>query len=196
LVNTTKAAARGCSYSAALSSIDHMANFDPDHPFYVANRDKLNGLAKRQRQTEQTVWRASSLLSSGDLKGARKVARLAADTAVSCQNQAVSVLLDGIDRAIKQKREAQQQANRQNAAALLPGLVDLSRALSGGAAGPAPNAGALAASTAAAFNIELPANAADPCAFNYEYKTKWDPQPVCTCIGYTFDPSRFRCVQH
>jgi hypothetical protein len=195
LINNTKAAAEGCNYAAALSSIDHMTNFDPKHPFYVANRDRLRRLARRQRQTERTVWQASSLLSGGDLKGARDVARTAADTAVSCQNQAVAVLLDGIDIAIKQEREARQQANRKAAAALLPSLVDLSRALSGGATEPTDDSNALAQSAAATFGLQLPTAAADPCAFKYEYRNKWNTEPVCTCDGYVFDTRTFRCVR-
>ena len=56
LVNNTKAAAKGCNYPAALASVDHLANFDPQHPFLVANRDNLRSLSRRQRQTEKAVW--------------------------------------------------------------------------------------------------------------------------------------------
>lgn len=195
IVETAKAAAAGCSFEAAKMAAEQMKLFDPADPWLVANLPKLERLAERQRTTEQTVWAANSALSAGDLKRARKLAATAADNAVSCQSQAVGELVRGIDAAIAADQQARSAANRQAAAALLPGLVDLSRALSGAAAGPGlPQGGGVpppsyGGATAPALG------AADPCAFKFVYPSKWSVEPVCTCSGYRFDARRFRCAR-
>lgn len=195
IVETAKAAAAGCSFEAAKMAAEQMKLFDPADPWLVANLPKLERLAERQRTTEQTVWAASSALSSGDLKRARTLARTAADNAVSCQSQAVGELVRGIDAAIAAQQQARQAENRRAAAALLPGLIDLSRALSGAAAGPAPARGggvpppSYGGVPAAALGV------ADPCAFQFVYKSKWSVEPVCTCAGYRFDARQFKCVR-
>lgn len=194
LVSNTKAAAEGCNYPAALASIDQMANFDPQHPFLVANREKLRSLARRQEKTEETIWQASSALQAGDLKRSRAIAQTAADTAVSCQNQAVATLLNGIDTAIRQTRELKSLERRRVAASLLPGLVSLSHALSGAQSGAPIDVDALIAETAAAFGADLPLNALDPCTFKYQYPDTSSLEPTCACPGYRFDPGQFRCV--
>jgi hypothetical protein len=194
IVETAKAAAAGCSFEAALMAAEQMKLFDPQDPWLVANLPKLRLLAERQRTTEATVWQASSALSAGDLKRARKLAGTAADNAVSCQSQAVAELVRGIDAAIASDRAARNAANRRAAAALLPGLVDLSRTLSGGGAGkpptrpgsvPPPSVSRPAASVAGP----------DPCAFRFAYKSKWSVEPVCSCPGYRFDARQFKCVR-
>lgn len=195
IVETAKAAAAGCSFEAAKTAAEQMKLFDPQDPWLVANMPKLERLAERQRTTEQTVWAANAALSSGDLKRARKLAATAADNAVSCQSQAVGELVRGIDAAITARQQARSAANRQAAAALLPGLVDLSRALSGGVAGPAP---ALGGGVPAPSYGGVPASAlgaADPCAFTFVYRSKWSVEPVCTCPGYRFDARRFKCAR-
>jgi len=195
IVETAKAAAAGCSFEAAKMAAEQMKLFDPADPWLVANLPKLERLAERQRTTEQTVWAASSALSANDLKRARRLAATAADNAVSCQSQAVGELVRGIDAAIAAQQQARSAANRQAAAALLPGLVDLSRALSGAAAGPAlpRGGGVLPPSYGGAAAPAL--GAADPCAFQFVYKSKWSVEPVCTCPGYRFDARRFKCVR-
>ncbi len=195
LINNTKAAAKGCNFPVALVSVDHMANFDPQHPFLVANRDNLRSLARRQRRTEETVWQSSSALQGGDLKGARVIAQAAADTAVSCQSPAVAALLDGIDVAIKQTRELKTLKRRQAASRLLPGLIGLSNALIGAQSGVPIDVEALMANTAATFGADLPLNVLDPCAFKYDYRDTSSLEPACSCAGYEFDPQRFRCAR-
>lgn len=195
IVETAKAAAAGCSFEAAKMAAEQMKLFDPADPWLVANLPKLERLAERQRTTEQTVWAANSALSSGDLKRARKLAGTAADNAVSCQSQAVGELVRGIDAAIAAQQRARQAENRRAAAALLPGLIDLSRALSGGAAGPAPARGG-GVPPPAYGGVPAPAlGVADPCAFQFVYKSKWSVEPVCTCPGYRFDARSFKCVR-
>ena len=171
-----------------------MTNFDPDHPWLEANLEKLRGLGRRQTATEQTIWQASSALSSGDLKRARNLALAAADTALSCQSEAVSGLVRGIDTALQQKRAVRDANRRKAAAALLPGLIDLSRVLSGAAsAGVQPSSEALAGSTAQILGVTLPGGL-DPCAFTFEYRDLSRLRPACNCAGYVFDPGQFRCV--
>lgn len=195
IVETAKAAAAGCSFEAAKMAAEQMKLFDPADPWLVANLPKLERLAERQRTTEQTVWAANSALSSGDLKRARTLARTAADNAVSCQSQAVGELVRGIDAALTAQQQARSASNRQAAAALLPGLVDLSRALSGAAAGPttARNGGVPPPAYGGAPAPAL--GAADPCAFRFVYQSKWSVEPVCTCPGYRFDARRYKCVR-
>jgi len=195
IVETAKAAAAGCSFEAAKMAAEQMKLFDPADPWLVANLPKLERLAERQRTTEQTVWAANAALSSGDLKRARSLAGTAADNAVSCQSQAVGELVRGIDAAIAAQRQARQAENRRAAAALLPGLIDLSRALSGAAAGPAPARGG-GVSPPSYGGVPAPAlGVADPCAFQFVYKSKWSVEPVCTCPGYRFDARQFKCVR-
>jgi hypothetical protein len=194
LIATAKAAAAGCSFEAALRAAEQMARFDPEDPWLVANLPKLRLLAERQRTTEATVWQASSALSAGDLKRARKLAGTAANNAVSCQYQAVAELVRGIDAAIASDRAARDAANRRAAAALLPGLVDLSRTLSGGAAGkPATRPGSVPPPSVSrpAASVAGP----DPCAFKYTYESAWSVEPICSCPGYRFDARQFKCVR-
>ncbi len=194
-VETAKAAAAGCSFESALMVAEQMTRFDPNDPWLVANLPKLKRLAERQRTTEATVWQASSALSSGDLKRARKLAGTAADNAVSCQSQAVGELVRGIDAAIAADREARNADNRRAAAALLPGLVDLSRALSGAAAAPPSARGGAVPPSSFGGGTRGAAGAPDPCAFKYAYKTAFSVEPICTCSGYRFDARQFRCVR-
>ncbi len=195
IVETAKAAAAACSFEAALMSAEQMARFDPEDPWLVANLPKLKRLAERQRTTEATVWQASSALSSGDLKRARKLAGTAADNAVSCQSQAVSELVRGIDAAIASDREARSAENRRAAAALLPGLIDLSRAVSGAAAGPASRPAGSVPLPSYGSSSRATAAAPDPCAFKYAYKSTWSVEPICSCPGYRFDARQFRCAR-
>lgn len=194
-VETAKAAAASCAFESALTVAEQMTRFDPNDPWLVANLPKLKRLAERQRTTEATVWQASAALSSGDLKRARKLAGTAADNAVSCQSQAVGELVRGIDAAIAAEREARSADRRRAAAALLPGLVDLSRALSGAAAGPAPVPGVAVPPPSFGAGARGAAGAPDPCAFKYAYKTAFSVEPICTCPGYRFDARQLRCVR-
>lgn len=195
VVETAKAAAAACSFEAAKTAAEQIKLFDPADPWLVANLPKLERLAERQRTTEQTVWAANAALSSGDLKRARKLAATAADNAVACQSQAVAELVRGIDAAITAQKEARQAENRRAAAALLPGLVDLSRALSGAAAGsvPLPAGGGPAPAYGGVPAAAL--GTADPCAFKFVYESKWSVEPVCSCPGYRFDGRQFRCAR-
>ena len=194
LVNNTKAAAKGCNFPAALASVDHLANFDRQHPFLVTNRNNLRSLARRQRQTEQTIRQAGSALQAGNLKGALATAQAAAGTAVSCQSQPLAALLDGINTAIQQERQLKHQKRRQAAGRLLPALVGLSNAMIGAQSGVPIDPEALIVTTAASLGAKLPLNAVDPCAFKYEYRDRASVEPVCTCSGYRFDAGQFRCV--
>jgi hypothetical protein len=194
-VETAKAAAAGCSFESALMVAEQMTRFDPNDPWLVANLPKLKRLAERQRTTEATVWQASAALSSGDLKRARKLAGTAADNAVSCQSQAVGELVRGIDAAIAADREARSADNRRAAAALLPGLVDLSRALSGVAGVPASARGVAVLPPSVGGGTRSAPGAPDPCAFQYAYKTALSVEPICTCPGYRFDARQLRCVR-
>jgi len=199
LMDNARAAVGACNFHAALLTADHMLNFDPEHPWLVANHQRLRDLALRQRATEDAVWQASSALSSGDLKRARKLAGAAADTAVSCQSRAVSELLHGIDDAIEHKRQLRAADNRAAMAALLPGLVELANAAIATKYGttPAPagssSYGGAAASTRSGSAPLV--SAPDPCAFKYEYRNVWNTEPVCTCPGYRFDGKQHRCVK-
>ena len=194
-VETAKAAAAGCSFESALMVAEQMTRFDPNDPWLVANLPKLTRLAERQRTTEATVWQASAALSTGDLKRARKLAGTAADNAVSCQSQAVGELVRGIDAAIAADREARSADRRRAAAALLPGLVDLSRALSGAAGGPPSSRGVAVLPPSLGGGARSPPGAPDPCAFKYAYKTVFSVEPICTCPGYRFDARQFRCAR-
>ncbi len=190
LINTAKAAVTGCSYPAALAAADQMTNFDPEHPWLRANHEKLKRLAARQRTTQQTVWQASSALQQGDFKEARRLALTAADTAVSCQTQAVSALVTGIDTAIEQQRTERRMARGRAAASLLPVLFNLARVASGGHGATGSPAG-----TGAAIPSAAPAvGGVDPCAFKLEFPDRTSLVPVCGCPGYVFDVKRFRCA--
>jgi hypothetical protein len=195
IIETAKAAAQGCNFQAALQAAEQMTRFDPEDPWLVANLPKLRHLAERQRVTEATVWQASSALSSGDLKRARKLAGTAADNAVSCQSTAVSELVRGIDAAILSDKQARSADNRRAAAALLPGLIDLSRIVSGAAAG-TPSYPTGGVPPPSSYSVPKTAvSGPDPCAFRYAYKSVWSVEPVCTCAGYRFDARQFRCVR-
>jgi len=198
LTNNARAAVEACNFHAALMTADHMTNFDPEHPWLAANHQRLRDLALRQRATEDAVWQASSYLSSGDYKRARKLASAAADQAVSCQSRAVSELLRGIDAAIEHNRQMRAADNRRAAAAMLPGLIDLANAVSAHHYGSAPSTSGTSygGSTAPNWSASTPAvNAPDSCAFKYEYRNVWNVEPVCTCPGYRFDASQHRCVK-
>ncbi len=191
LINTAGAAAKACNYRAALASADHMTNFDPGHPWLAANHAKIRRLDRRQQATVRAVWEASSALSAGQIERARDLAAQAADSSVSCQAAAMSTLLNGIETAMRQQREAKNIARSQAAAALLPGLVDLARVIGGGQPAlttPTTSQGVQAVST-------LIPGAADPCGFSFEYHDLTRLEPVCTCPGYSFDIRQFRCVR-
>ncbi len=194
LIDTAMAAAKGCNFAAALASIEQIRNFDPGHSWYLANHSKLEDLSRRQKKTEQLVWQASSALSSEDLDGAREMAVAAAGTAVSCQSQAVSQLLAGIDTAIDQRRRARDASRRRAAAALLPGLIDLSRAVSGGK-GSASVTTLTPSRTATSPAVSTPGLNSDSCAYKFVYRNKWNTEPVCTCAGYSFDARKFQCTR-
>ena len=194
LINNAGAAVDACNYRAALASADHMLNFDPSHPWLAANHDRLRTLARRQQTTEQILVQASSELSANNLKKARKLASTAADTALSCQSEVVGGLIRGIDTAIAQRQALRQAKRTQAVAAMLPGLISLSRVVSGAAsAGVSPDANALVAATAETLGLSLPGGV-DPCAFRYEYRDVSHVQPACTCTGYVFDTRQFRCI--
>lgn len=189
LIQTATAAADACNFHGALAAADHMMNFDPEHPWLVANHARIRRLEERQRITEQTVWEASSALSAGELKRARGLAASAADSSVSCQTSAVAGLLDGIDLALHQKRVASNAARRQAAAALLPGLTSLARNLSGGqrnGSHPVTRTPSPSAVPGNTYDVDL-------CAFSIEYRNSHSIEPVCLCAGYQFDRQAFRC---
>lgn len=190
LINTAAAAAKACNYRAALAAADHMINFDPAHPWLFGNHDKIRRLEARQRATEHTVWQASSALSNGQLEQARDLAASAANSSVSCQASALSELLNGIETAMRQQREAKNAARSRAASALLPGLVDLARVIGGGQPTMTyPTGGGSSQAVSAMIGGSV-----DLCGFSLEYRDLSTLEPVCTCPGYSFDPSRFRCV--
>jgi len=191
LIDTAIAAAKGCAYPTALASADHLTNFDPVHPWLVANHSTLQDLAARQQATERSTWQASASLRAGELKRARELAERAADTAVSCQARAVSALLDGIDTAIEQNRAARNAARSRAASAMLPALVDLAGMISGAQAGTVQFDGAAATEIA----TSLMPTALDLCAFQLEYRDPSSLVPICTCSGYNYDATQFRCVR-
>jgi hypothetical protein len=191
LIDTATAAAQACAYPTALASANHLAKFDSNHPWLVANHDTLRDLAARQEATERSTWQASNSLRSGELKRARELAERAADTAVSCQSRAVWALLEGIDTAIEQDRAARDASRRRGAAALLPGLVNLAGVISGSQAGTVQVDGAAVAEIA----TTLMPTALDLCAFQLEYRDPSSPVPTCTCAGYSYDVTQFRCVR-
>ena len=191
LIDTATAAAMSCAYPAALASADHMTNFDPQHPWLIANHDTIRQLSARQRATEQSVWQASSALQSGELKHARRLAGEAADTAVTCQTRAVSELLHGIDTAIEQTRAARNAKRSQAASALLPGLIDLAGLISGAEAGTVE----FNTANVSAVGSSLMPSSLDLCAFQLEYRDPAAMVPTCTCSGYVYDVGQFRCVR-
>ena len=199
LMDNALVAVEACNFHAALLTADHVVNFDPAHPWLVANHDRLRNLARRQQATEDAVWQASSALSAGDLKKARKLAQAAADTSVSCQSRAVSDLLAGIDAAIAHKKQVNAAKTSAAMAAMLPGLIDLANtaiAVQNGTPAPPSTSGSYgglggATSYGAAPAVSVP----DPCAFKYEYRNVWNTEPVCTCPGYRFDATQHRCVR-
>ena len=199
LMDNAQAAVEACNFHAALLAADHMVNFDPEQPWLVANHDRLRDLARRQRATEDAVWQASSALSAGDLKKARKLARAAADVSVSCQSRAVSNLLSGIDTAIAHKKKVTAAKNSAAMAAMLPGLVDLANtaiAAQNGAPPPPATSGSYGGTGGTTSYGSAPAvSAPDPCAFKYEYRNVWNTEPACTCPGYSFDARQHRCVK-
>lgn len=192
LIKTATAAAEACSYPAALAAADHMAEFDPEHPWLLANRATLRRLAARQRTCQQAVWKASAALEGGDFKRARQYAMTAADSAVSCQNRAVSDLLTGIETAIEQQRMERRAKRGRVAAALLPGLLDLARVASGGVPAPGARASAIASTAQAAAAAST---GSDSCAFQLQYTDPASVVPTCSCAGYAFDMRSFRCVR-
>lgn len=198
LVSAAAAAVSGCSFPTALANADQMALIEPDNPWLAANHNRLRQLSVRQKSTEQTVWRASAALQNGDLKGARAATMAAADTAVSCQSQAVSTLLMRIDETIAHNKAAKDQERRRAAGQLLAGLITLQQAVAaheygGSASTPAVGPGATGGSSVPPLGLGMPSGT-DPCAFKYEYRNKWNTEPACTCPGYVFDPRQFRCV--
>ena len=195
LIETAKAAAGACSFQASLMAAEQMTRFDPNDPWLAANLSNLRRLAERQRITEATVWEASSALSSGDLKRARKLAVTAANNAVSCQSSAVSELVRGIDAAIASDRQARAADRGRAVAALLPDLFDLARAVSATAAGTPVSAMGGAPPPPSGAAARVPAAGPDPCAFKYTYKNVWNVEPTCTCPGYRFEARQFRCVR-
>lgn len=198
LIDNARAAVGACNFEAALLTADHMLNFDPEHVWLAANHQRLKDLALRQRSTEGAVWQASSALSAGDLKTARKLAQAAADRSVSCQSRAVSDLLAGIDAAIEHRKKVRAAKNSAAMATLLPGLVDLANTAIAAKYGTTPPStvsslyGAAATSGAGVASTYRPP---DPCAFKYEYRNVWNPEPSCTCPGYRFDVAQHRCVR-
>lgn len=197
LASAATAAVAGCSFPTALANADQMASIDADNPWLSANHDRLRQLAARQKTTEQAVWRASSALQNGDLKGARKATMAAADTAVSCQSQAVSILLTRIDETIAHQKTEKDQARRRAAGELLAGLLVLNQEVSamygGSATTSSGSIGTSSGTSIPSLGLGAPPGT-DPCAFKYEYRNKWNTEPFCTCPGYSFDPRRFRCV--
>ena len=198
LIDNASVAVDHCNFNAALLTADHMVNFDPEHPWLKANHQRLRELAQRQRGTEEVVWQASAELQSGNFKKARKLAQAAADNAVSCQSRAVSELLRGIETAIEQRRQMRSAKNRTAMAALLPGLLDLANAAIANSNGVAPSSsspvpGQAIAPSAGGWNLSY--TPPDPCAFKYEYRNVWNPEPSCTCPGYRFDGTRHQCVK-
>lgn len=199
LMNNAAVAVEACNFHAALLTADHMVNFDPEHPWLVANHARLRDLARRQRATEDAVWQASSALSAGNLKQARKLAQAAADTSVSCQSRAVSDLLAGIDAAIAHNKQVNAAKNRAAMAAMLPGLIDLANtaiAVQNGTPPPPTAYGSYGgAGGAPSYGAGPSVSVADPCGFKYEYRSVWNIEPVCTCPGYRFDAAQHRCVK-
>jgi hypothetical protein len=198
-MNNAEVAVEACNFYAALLTADHMVNFDPGHPWLTANHDRLRDLARRQQATEDAVWQASSALSAGDLKKARKLAQAAADTSVSCQSRAVSDLLSGIDAAIAHNKQVNAAKNRAAMAAMLPGLIDLANtaiAVQNGTPAPPTASGSYGGLGGMTSYGSAPAvSVADPCAFKYEYRNVWNTEPACTCPGYSFDARQHRCVR-
>jgi hypothetical protein len=175
-----------------------MASIEPGNPWLGANHDRLRRLAARQKMTEQAVWRASAALQNGDLKGARAATMAAADTAVSCQSQAVSTLLMRIDETIAHNKAAKDQARRRAAGQLLAGLITLQQGVIaekyGGSVSISATGGSSSdGSPVASVSLAMPPGT-DPCAFKYEFRNKWNTEPFCSCPGYTFDATQFRCV--
>jgi hypothetical protein len=175
-----------------------MASIEAGNPWLGANHDRLRQLAARQKMTEQAVWTASAALQNGDLKGARAATMAAADTAVSCQSLAVSNLLMRIDETIAHNKAAKDQERRRAAGQLLAGLITVQRAMiakeyGGSVSKPATGGSTSGGSSVPSFSLAMPPGI-DPCAFKYEFRNKWNTEPFCTCSGYTFDASQFRCV--
>lgn len=193
LIDNAKSAAGGCAYPAALASADQMAEFDPEHPWLVANHDKLRRLAQRQGATEDAVWKASDALTREDLDTARDHASAATHSAVACQSQAVVNLLAGIDAAIAQRKAERTAARRQAAGELLVGLMQLRDAIIEGS-GSTTSAPPSAPGASTSGNPGA-ATGPDPCAFKYEYRNRWNFEPYCTCPGYRFEPRQHRCVK-
>ena len=191
LIGTATAAAEHCAYPAALAAADHMLDFDPRHPWLVANLENIRRLAVRQETTERATWQASAALRAGELEKARDLAEHAADTAVSCQTRAASALLQGIDTAITQEREARSLARRRAAAALLPRLINLAGLISGAQGG---SLNIDKGTVSEVVGSLMPAGF-DPCAFQIEYRDSESMTPSCTCPDYSFDLTGFRCVR-
>ena len=197
LASAAAAAVAGCSFPTALANAEQMALIEPGNLWLTANFDRLQQLATRQKTTEQAVWRASSALQNGDLKSARNATMAAADTAVSCQSQAVSILLTRIDETIAHRKTEKGQARQRAAGQLLAGLLVLNQAVSAKYGGSGTtSSGGIGTSTGTSIpplGLGAPPGT-DPCAFKYEYRNKWNTEPFCTCPGYSFDARQFRCV--
>jgi len=197
LASAAAAAVAGCSFPTALANAEQMELIEPGNLWLSANYDRLRQLAARQKTTEQAVWRASSALQNGDLKSARNATMAAADTAVSCQSQAVSILLTRIDETIAHRKTEKGQARQRAAGQLLAGLLVLNQAVTAkyGGSGTTPSGGIGTSTGTSIPSLGLGAPpGTDPCAFKYEYRNKWNTEPFCTCPGYKFDPGQFRCV--
>lgn len=191
LVETARSAAGACAYPAALAAANHLTTFDPEHPWLLANHPTVRRLAERQEATEQQVWLAADELERGELERAREHAFAATGTAVSCQTPVVSDLVRGIDTAIEQRRQLRHAQRQRLAAAVLPSLIDLAQVAGGGRPDPETLASTV---TSSIQSVAAKYGTVDPCAFRLAYDDPASVLPTCTCPGYRFDASRFRCV--
>jgi hypothetical protein len=194
LINAARVSVAACAYPTALANADQMARFDPSNPWLEANHERLRQLAQRQRNTEQAIWLASTQLAAGKLKDARKTVFDAADMAVACQDEAVSLLLNRIDEVMAHRKAERWANNGRVFGDLLAGLFVVNQAVSAHYGGTPTATGAGAAPVVAVVGGTAD-GAADPCSFNYSYPNVWVTEPACGCSGYHFDPTKLRCVR-
>ena len=186
-IDAAKREAAACRYPAALSYANQLAQVSPGHPWLAANYAKLQDLASRQEAAVQEVNEGHAKFARKDFYGAGKAAERAAKQAPSC----MADLIEGFGTTVRQaftddwnRRREEQQKGREEAAKLLPDLINLLNDHIE-AQNPQPRTGK-------PDNPPSKPTPADPCETKATYLNKWNPTPRCDCSGYKWNG--YKCV--
>jgi hypothetical protein len=191
LVAAATAAAEACRYPEASAHADRAATVAPADPWVMANHAKLRELAERQRAAVEAMSAGTQAVTARDFSAAGRHAETVQRLAPRCMDGLVAGWMDALNRdarAVQFAPRERQDAGRQRAGELLPGLIDImNRAIEAG--NPRPPARTDGGSTDPSAHTAQPA---DPCATRATYVNKWNPTPRCDCSGYTWDG--LKCV--